>query len=65
MKLFWCKVVRHKVDGNGSNDYLVDFYIITALVALFALPKIYESNKNVIDQYVDLVWAKVSEINSK
>jgi hypothetical protein len=39
--------------------------VILALVALFALPKVYECNKNVIDQYVDLAWAKISEINSK
>jgi len=39
--------------------------VILAFIALFGLPKVYESNKNVIDQYVDLVWAKVSEINSK
>jgi len=39
--------------------------VILALVALFGLPKVYESNKNVIDQYMDLVWAKVSELNSK
>jgi len=39
--------------------------VILAFIALFALPKVYESNKNVIDQYLDLAWAKISEINSK
>jgi hypothetical protein len=39
--------------------------VIIGLVALFALPKVYETNKNVIDQYLDLAWAKISEINSK
>jgi len=39
--------------------------IIIGVVALFALPKVYESNKSVIDMYVDLASAKFSEINSK
>jgi len=39
--------------------------LIIAFIALFALPKVYESNKAIIDQYVDLAWAKISEVNSK
>jgi len=39
--------------------------LIIAFVALFALPKVYESNKAIIDQYLDLAWAKIAEVNSK
>jgi len=39
--------------------------LILGFIALFALPKVYESNKTVIDMYMDLVCAKFSEINSK
>jgi len=39
--------------------------IILGAIALFSLPKVYETNKTVIDQYIDLVWGKVSEINEK
>jgi len=39
--------------------------VILAFIALFGLPKVYELNKNVIDQYIDLVCAKVSEITTK
>jgi len=39
--------------------------LIIAFVALFALPKVYESNKAIIDQYLDLAMAKISEVNSK
>jgi hypothetical protein len=39
--------------------------IILGFIALFSLPKVYETNKTVIDQYIDLVWGKVSEINAK
>lgn len=39
--------------------------IILGTIALFALPKVYETNKTVIDQYLDLIWGKVSEINAK
>jgi len=39
--------------------------IILSYIALFSLPKVYETNKTVIDQYIDLVWGKVSEINAK
>jgi hypothetical protein len=39
--------------------------LILSFVALFALPKVYETNKTVIDQYIDLVWGKIAEINAK
>jgi hypothetical protein len=52
----------HSITGVSNDD---DNLFIAALVALFALPKVYECNENVIDQYVDLAWAKISEINSK
>jgi len=39
--------------------------LILSFVALFALPKVYETNKTVIDQYIDLVWGKIAEISDK
>jgi len=39
--------------------------VILAFIALFALPKVYELNKHVIDQYMDLASAKISEITAK
>jgi len=39
--------------------------IILSAIALFSLPKVYETNKTVIDQYIDLVWGKCQEINAK
>jgi len=39
--------------------------LILAFLALFGLPKVYEMNKRVIDQYMDLACAKVSEISAK
>jgi len=39
--------------------------IILGFIALFSLPKVYEANKTVIDQYIDLVCGKLSEINAK
>lgn len=37
----------------------------TAYVAMFALPKVYETNKQNIDQYLDLVRSKIVEITDK
>lgn len=39
--------------------------VILGFIALFGLPKVYETNKTIIDQYVDLVWGKISEITAK
>jgi len=39
--------------------------VILAFIALFALPKVYETNKTIIDQYIDLVMGKVTEITAK
>ncbi|XP_047119114.1 reticulon-4-like isoform X1 [Schistocerca piceifrons] len=39
--------------------------IIIAFVALFTLPKVYETNKVQIDQNIDLVRSKIAEISSK
>jgi hypothetical protein len=39
--------------------------IILSVIAMFSLPKVYETNKAVIDQYIDLVLGKLSEINAK
>jgi len=39
--------------------------VILGLIAIFALPKVYETNKTIIDQYIDLISAKISEINAK
>jgi len=39
--------------------------VILGLVALFATPKVYEQNKTVIDQYLELAQAKYSEVMAK
>jgi len=39
--------------------------IILAYVAMFTLPKVYEANKQNIDQYLDLVRSKIVEITDK
>jgi hypothetical protein len=66
-------------DFVDSAKFAVFLYVLTYLggwfngltlaiigaIALFSLPKVYETNKTVIDQYIDLVMGKVSEINAK
>jgi Reticulon. len=37
----------------------------SAFVALFTLPKVYESNKAQIDQNLDIVRSKIADITSK
>ncbi|CAG9798661.1 unnamed protein product [Chironomus riparius] len=39
--------------------------VILAYVAMFTLPKVYETNKQNIDQYLDLVRSKLAEITDK
>lgn len=39
--------------------------IILGVVALFTLPKVYESNKAQIDQNIDLVRSKINDITAK
>ncbi|CAL8111318.1 unnamed protein product [Orchesella dallaii] len=39
--------------------------LILGFVALFSLPKVYETNKTVIDQYIELINSKISEVNAK
>lgn len=39
--------------------------IILSYVAMFTLPKVYETNKQNIDQYLDLVRSKIVEITDK
>lgn len=39
--------------------------VILAYVAMFTLPKVYETNKQNIDQYLDLVRSKIMEITDK
>lgn len=38
---------------------------VTGVVALFTLPKIYETNKEQIDQNLALVQAKINEVTAK
>lgn len=38
---------------------------LAAYVALFTLPKVYETNKQSIDAYLDLVRSKINEITEK
>lgn len=39
--------------------------IILSYIAMFTLPKVYETNKQNIDQYLDLVRSKIVEITDK
>lgn len=41
------------------------FFLFAAYVAMFSLPKVYETNKTSIDQYLDLVRSKIVEITDK
>lgn len=41
------------------------FAYSAAYVAMFTLPKVYETNKQNIDQYLDLVRSKLAEITDK
>lgn len=43
----------------------MSFNFIAAYVALFTLPKVYETNKQSIDAYLDLVRSKINEITEK
>lgn len=45
---------------NGFN-----VYYISGVVALFTLPKVYETNQEQIDQNLALVQAKINEITAK
>lgn len=52
------------------NLYFYTFYSLIkysfiAYVAMFTLPKVYETNKQNIDQYLDLVKSKIAEITDK
>lgn len=39
--------------------------VILAYIFAFSLPKVYEQNKEQIDQYLNLVNSKISEITDK
>ncbi|KAG5674561.1 hypothetical protein PVAND_004517 [Polypedilum vanderplanki] len=39
--------------------------VILAYIAMFTLPKVYESNKQTVDQYLDLVRGKINELTEK
>jgi hypothetical protein len=39
--------------------------VILSYIAMFTLPKVYETNKQNIDQYLDLVRSKIMEITDK
>jgi len=39
--------------------------LILGYLALFSLPKVYETNKTVIDQYIELINSKISEVSAK
>lgn len=56
--LLWCLTYL----GSWFNGMTL---IIIAFVALFTLPKVYESNKAQIDQNLDIVRSKVADITSK
>ncbi|XP_012266322.1 reticulon-1-A isoform X6 [Athalia rosae] len=56
--LLWCLTYL----GAWFNGMTL---IIIGVVALFSLPKVYETNKTQIDQNVDLVRGKINELTAK
>lgn len=57
-------VISYKYIASGINltNYV---YFISGVVALFTLPKVYETNQEQIDQNLALVQAKINEITAK
>lgn len=56
--LLWCLTYL----GSWFNGMTL---VILAFVALFTLPKVYETNKQSIDTYLDIVRSKILEITDK
>ncbi|XP_046734130.1 reticulon-1-A isoform X5 [Diprion similis] len=56
--LLWCLTYL----GAWFNGMTL---IIIGVVALFTLPKVYETNKTQIDQNIDLVRGKINDLTSK
>lgn len=48
-----------------ASTSIINISLFTAYVAMFTLPKVYETNKQNIDQYLDLVRSKIVEITDK
>jgi len=46
-------------------DSTIDPFYLSGVVALFTLPKVYETNQEQIDQNLALVQAKINEITAK
>lgn len=55
--------IPSNVEWNGRFNEFV--YFILGVVALFTLPKVYETNQEQIDQNLALVQAKINEITAK
>lgn len=61
-------VILCKLTGNrrGWNCcILIDLLSLLAYVALFTPPKVYETNKQSIDAYLDVVRSKINEITEE
>jgi len=46
-------------------DSTINLFYLSGVVALFTLPKVYETNQEQIDQNLALVQAKINEITAK
>jgi len=46
-------------------DSTINLFYLSGVVALFTLPKVYETNQEQIDQNLSLVQAKINEITAK
>lgn len=56
-------VINNFTHNPLSFNQNLNFFL--AYVAMFTLPKVYETNKQNIDQYLDLVRSKIVEITDK
>lgn len=61
-----------RVDNNPNVrvNFLIPFTmdsvcLVTGVIALFTLPKVYETNKAQIDQNLALVHGKINELTAK
>jgi hypothetical protein len=70
--VFFCLDIPHKslvsiyviqTSVHASSSLLLCLF--SAFVALFTLPKVYESNKAQIDQNLDVVRSRIADITSK
>jgi hypothetical protein len=72
LPVLFCLVLSDKfpfsVHDSWTSVYASSLWVLclfSAFVALFTLPKVYESNKAQIDQNLDIVRSKIADITSK